>query len=37
LPTYPPNLKLMRASDDEWWGDNYQRVTDRFQEWLLSG
>jgi putative spermidine/putrescine transport system substrate-binding protein len=37
LPTYPPNLKLMRASDDEWWGDNYQRIVDRFQEWLLSG
>jgi putative spermidine/putrescine transport system substrate-binding protein len=37
LPTYPPNLKLMRASDDEWWGDNFQRASDRFQDWLLSG
>jgi putative spermidine/putrescine transport system substrate-binding protein len=37
LPTYPPNLKLMRASDDEWWGDNFQRVAERFEDWLLSG
>lgn len=37
LTTYPPHLKLMRPSDDKWWGVNYQRVADRFQEWLLSG
>jgi putative spermidine/putrescine transport system substrate-binding protein len=37
LPTYPANLKLMRASDDEWWGENYPHIADRFQEWLLSG
>jgi putative spermidine/putrescine transport system substrate-binding protein len=37
LPTYPPNLKLMRASDDQWWGDNFQRVAERFEDWLLSG
>jgi putative spermidine/putrescine transport system substrate-binding protein len=37
LPTYPPNLKQMRPSDDEWWGDNFQRVAERFEDWLLSG
>jgi putative spermidine/putrescine transport system substrate-binding protein len=37
LPTYPPNLKNLRASDDEWWGDNFQRVSERFEDWLLSG
>jgi putative spermidine/putrescine transport system substrate-binding protein len=37
LPTYPPNLKYLRASDDEWWGDNFTRVAERFEDWLLSG
>lgn len=37
LPTYPPHLKVMRASDDKWWGKNYQRVADKFQDWLLGG
>ncbi len=37
LPTSPPNLKLMRPSDDAWWGDNFTRVAERFEDWLLSG
>ncbi len=37
LPTYPPNLKLMRASDEVWWGANFQRVAERYEDWLLSG
>ncbi|MEJ0019835.1 MAG: ABC transporter substrate-binding protein [Acetobacteraceae bacterium] len=37
LPTYPSNLKLMRQSNDEWWGDNFQRVSERFEDWMLSG
>jgi putative spermidine/putrescine transport system substrate-binding protein len=37
LPTYPANLKLMRVSDDEWWGNNFQRVAERFEDWMLSG
>lgn len=37
LPTYPPHLKLLRASNDAWWGDNYQRLAERFEDWLLSG
>lgn len=37
LPTYPPNLKLLRASDDAWWGDNFQKGAERFEDWLLSG
>ena len=37
LPTFPPNLTLMRPSNDEWWGDNFQPVAERFEDWLLSG
>jgi putative spermidine/putrescine transport system substrate-binding protein len=37
LPTYPPNLKQLRAEDDEYWGDNFQRIAERFEDWLLGG
>jgi putative spermidine/putrescine transport system substrate-binding protein len=37
LPTYPENLKGLTERDFAYWGKNYGPVSDRFQEWLLTG
>jgi putative spermidine/putrescine transport system substrate-binding protein len=37
LPTYAPNLSQIRPVDDVWWTENFQRVSERFEDWLLSG
>lgn len=36
LPTAPDNLKLMVASNNEWWGKNKDRAIERFNNWLLT-
>ncbi len=36
LPTAPDNLKLMTPSNTEWWGANKEKVTERFEAWLLK-
>lgn len=36
LPTAPDNLKVMVASDNEWWSKNKERAIERFNTWLLT-
>ncbi|HEY0201956.1 MAG TPA: ABC transporter substrate-binding protein, partial [Burkholderiaceae bacterium] len=36
LPTYPQNLERLVQRDTKWWGKNYDKVNERFQEWLLT-
>jgi putative spermidine/putrescine transport system substrate-binding protein len=35
LPTAPNNLKLMTLADTDWWGANKEKVTERFEAWLI--
>ena len=37
LPTFPENLKGLTERDFAFWGKNYAAISDRFQEWLLTG
>ncbi|MGE0718071.1 MAG: ABC transporter substrate-binding protein [Alphaproteobacteria bacterium] len=36
LPTYPDNLNVMLASDDDWWIANRDEAIERFNAWILS-
>lgn len=36
LPTYPANLEVMAASNDDWWIDNREPVIERFNTWILG-
>ncbi len=36
LPTAPDNLRDMRLSSPQWWADNRQKVTERFNAWIIS-
>ena len=36
LPTYPENYKVQVVSDDEWWGANWDALSERFKGWLAS-
>ncbi len=36
LPTAPENLKAMRLPSPEWWHHNREKVTERFNAWLLG-
>ncbi|MFF7710584.1 extracellular solute-binding protein [Pseudomonas sp. NPDC007930] len=36
LPSSPENFKGLRELDSVWWGQHYDEVTERFQEWMLG-
>jgi putative spermidine/putrescine transport system substrate-binding protein len=36
LPTAPDNLRDMRLPSPQWWADNRQKVTERFNTWIIS-
>jgi putative spermidine/putrescine transport system substrate-binding protein len=36
LPTAPDNLRGMRLPSPEWWAENRQAVTERFNAWIIS-
>jgi putative spermidine/putrescine transport system substrate-binding protein len=36
LPSSPDNLKGLSEMDAVWWGEHYDAVTERFQEWMLG-
>jgi putative spermidine/putrescine transport system substrate-binding protein len=36
LPTYKPNLAQMQPMNDQWWADNYAKLTDRFNSWVIG-
>ncbi len=36
LPTAPDNIKGMRLPSPEWWHQNREKVSERFNAWLLS-
>jgi len=36
LPTAPENLKSMRLPDPQWWKENRQAVTERFNAWVIG-
>jgi putative spermidine/putrescine transport system substrate-binding protein len=36
LPTNPKNIERLTRRDAAWWGKNYDKVSERFEEWLLS-
>ncbi|WP_040502073.1 ABC transporter substrate-binding protein [Herbaspirillum sp. YR522] len=36
LTTYPKNFEGLRRRDNAWWGKNYDKANERFQEWLLQ-
>lgn len=36
LPTAPDNLKGMRLPDPQWWKENRQAVTERFNAWIIG-
>jgi putative spermidine/putrescine transport system substrate-binding protein len=36
LPTAPANFKKALSTNEEWWADNIQEVTARFQNWLAK-
>jgi putative spermidine/putrescine transport system substrate-binding protein len=36
LPTYPDNLSKQIMLDTKWWHENFAKVNDRFQAWLLK-
>jgi putative spermidine/putrescine transport system substrate-binding protein len=36
LPTSPDNLKGMILPSPKWWKDNRQKVTERFNAWIIG-
>ena len=36
LPTAPDNVRDMRLPSPEWWADNREKVTERFNSWIIS-
>ncbi|CAB3664590.1 hypothetical protein LMG22037_01639 [Paraburkholderia phenoliruptrix] len=36
LPTAPDNLRDMRLPSPQWWEENRQKVTERFNSWIIS-
>ncbi|MFL6701952.1 MAG: ABC transporter substrate-binding protein, partial [Paraburkholderia graminis] len=36
LPTAPDNLRDMRLPSPQWWEANRQKVTERFNSWIIS-
>ncbi|RDU99523.1 ABC transporter substrate-binding protein [Trinickia dinghuensis] len=36
LPTAPQNIKDMRLPSPQWWEANRQKVTERFNSWIIS-
>jgi len=36
LPTYPENLERLTRRDAVWWANNFDKINERFQEWLLE-
>lgn len=36
LPTAPANIKDMRLPSPQWWEANRQKVTERFNSWIIS-
>ena len=36
LPTYPDNLKQMGTFGAQWYAENYQNLTRRWEKWLNS-
>ncbi|WP_233837106.1 ABC transporter substrate-binding protein [Paraburkholderia sp. ZP32-5] len=36
LPTAPDNIKTMKLPSPEWWQANRQKVTERFNSWIIS-
>jgi putative spermidine/putrescine transport system substrate-binding protein len=36
LPTAPDNFELQYVPDAEWWAENIEEVTERWQAWLLE-
>ncbi|MFT4065889.1 ABC transporter substrate-binding protein [Paraburkholderia sp.] len=36
LPTAPDNLRNMRLPSPQWWEENRQKVTERFNTWIIS-
>jgi putative spermidine/putrescine transport system substrate-binding protein len=36
LPTTPDNVRDMRLPSPQWWADNRQAVTERFNSWIIS-
>ncbi|GHB34374.1 ABC transporter substrate-binding protein [Salinicola rhizosphaerae] len=37
LPSYPKNLEGLAELDSAYWGEHYDELSNRFQEWLLLG
>lgn len=36
LPTSPDNVRDMRLPSPQWWENNRQMVTERFNSWIIS-
>ncbi|MEM5388407.1 ABC transporter substrate-binding protein [Paraburkholderia phymatum] len=36
LPTAPDNIRDMRLPSPQWWEENRQKVTERFNSWVIS-
>jgi putative spermidine/putrescine transport system substrate-binding protein len=36
LPTAPDNIRNMRLPSPQWWADNRQAVTERFNSWIIT-
>ncbi|GAB5097405.1 ABC transporter substrate-binding protein [Caballeronia sp. LP006] len=36
LPTAPENIKDMKLPSPQWWEENRQKVTERFNSWIIS-
>ena len=36
LPTAPDNIRDMRLPSPQWWEENRQKVTERFNSWIIS-
>lgn len=36
LPTTPDNVRDMRLPSPQWWADNRQAVTERFNSWIIA-
>ncbi|MEO3432830.1 ABC transporter substrate-binding protein [Inquilinus sp. CAU 1745] len=36
LPTSPENIEKMAMADEDWWSENRESATERFNAWLLS-
>jgi putative spermidine/putrescine transport system substrate-binding protein len=36
LPTAPDNIRDMRLPSPQWWEANRQKVTERFNSWIIS-